>query len=101
MDQPIQIQRKVVTSDGAGGQSETWATVYSVWAAVRAKSAREGLDQGRMNATYVVAFTIYTIADLTEADRILWNDETYNIRGILRSGSPQTVQVEGERGVAT
>ena len=104
MDQPITIERKTLTPDGAGGSIESWATVYSVWAAVRAARATsfdEGMDQGRMNATYRVSFTIYTISDLTEVDRIVWMGEVYNIRGILRSGNPLTVQVDAERGVAS
>jgi len=106
MDQPISIERKTSVSDGAGGSLDTWAAIANgqVWAAVRAAKATsfdETLDNGRINAGYKVSFTIYTIADLTEVDRIVWNGETYNIRGILRSGNPLTVQVDAERGVAS
>lgn len=102
MDQPILIERRVVQSDGAGGHTEYWERAWGVWANVRAMAAAEGMEAGRMNATYLVAFTIYTIADLDEANyRIRWNDETYNIRAVMRSGNPMTVQVRAERGVAS
>ena len=102
MDQPIVIERRVVSPDGAGGQATYWERAHGVWAGVRALSGQEGMEAGRMNATYLVAFTIYTIPDLDEANyRIRWNDETWNIRAILRSGNPMTVQVRAERGVAS
>jgi len=106
MDQPITIERKTSVSDGAGGSTDTWAAIANgqVWAkvqAARAISFDEALDAARVNATYRVSFTIYVVSGLSEVDRIRWNDETYNIRGILRSGNPMTVQVDAERGVAS
>lgn len=102
MDQPITIERKTRTANLSGGFVETWAGVYSVWANVRAKGGREGMTDGRTNATYVVVFTIYTLDDLTELDRIIWNGERYNIRGILRQGGRVLhTQIEAERGVAS
>lgn len=101
MDQMVSIERKTRVADGMGGYTETWAEVYAVWAAVKPKAGREGRDEGRTNATYVVNFTIYTLADLSEQDRIIWNAERYNIRGILRTGErPMTTIIEAERGVA-
>ena len=102
MDQMITFQRKTRVADGMGGYTETWADVYSVWAAVKAKAGREGRDEGRTNATFVTTFTVYTMADLSELDRIVWNSERYNIRGILRQGErPLTTVIEAERGVAS
>ena len=104
MDQRITLQRQVEASDGGGGLVRTWADVSNnacPWANVRAKAGKEGLDEGRTNATYVVVFTIYNRTDLSEKDRIIWNGETYNIRGILRMGDRKLyLQIEAERGVA-
>jgi SPP1 family predicted phage head-tail adaptor len=102
MDQLIDLERRVRTADGAGGFAETFEPINSVWARVVAKSGREGRDEGRTNATYVVQFTIYTLPDLSEKDRVIWNGERYNIRGILRMGDrPLTTVFEAERGVAS
>lgn len=102
MDQPITIERKARVADSAGGFTETWSDTYAVWAAVKAKSGREGRDEGRTNATFVVTFTIYTLDALSEVDRVIWNGERYNIRGILRQGErPLTTVIEAERGVAS
>lgn len=101
LDQFITIQRKTTASDMTGGRVDTWSTWKQVWANVKAKTSREGLEEGRTNATFVVVFTIYNIA-VTEVDRIVWNGERYNIRGVLREGSrAQHVRIEAERGVAS
>ena len=102
MDQFITIERRTRAADGMGGFTETWATYKQVWANAKAKGGRESLDEGRTNAVFVVVFTIYNIADLSEVDRIIWNGERYNIRGILREGTrAQHVKIEAERGVAS
>jgi head-tail adaptor len=105
-DQLITLQRRVRVDDLLGGFHETWEdwTAYSpVWANARPKGGREVVDEGRVNAVFVVVFTIYTIDALNEADhRIVWNGETYNIRGVLRAGHRmQDMKVEAERGVAS
>lgn len=103
MDQPITIERKTRVADGMGGFTETWVPdVHFIWAAAKAKTGREGRDEGRTNATFVVTFTIYTLADLSELDRVIWNGERYNIRGLLRQGDRVlTTAFEAERGVAS
>ena len=108
LDQFITIQRKTRVSDMMGGFTESWATWQQVWAGAAAragavaKAGRESIDEGRTNAVFVVVFTIYTLDGLAETDRILWNGETYNIRGVLRMGGRELhTKVEAERGVAS
>jgi SPP1 family predicted phage head-tail adaptor len=101
MDQEVAIQRMTRTSDGAGGYTETWATLSTVWAHVGPKAGREHLADGRINASYVNVFTLYYQDGLQEADRIVWGGENWNIRGIRRAGGRElTMQIEAERGVA-
>ncbi len=103
-DQQITLQRFMRTPDGAGGSTESWVSFTSdptPWANVKAKGGREGLVEGRTTATFVVVFTIYNRADVTELDRILWNGAAYNIRGILRQGERAIdLMIEAERGVS-
>lgn len=100
-DQPITLQRNNRTPDLSGGWTDSWEDLEDVWAEVVAKAGRESLDQGRVNASFVNLFTIYQ-TDLTEADRIMWNGETWNIRGIRRNGERKLDWVvEAERGVAS
>ena len=103
MDQRITLQRKVSTSDGAGGNVVSWqdyAENARPWAHVQAKAGRESMTEGRMAAQFTVLFIIYNRSDVTETDRILWNGEAYNIRGIRReTGRALRLVIEAERGV--
>jgi len=104
MDQPITFQRKAATSDGGGGETYTWADFdddATVWANVKAKAGRESVDEGRVNATFTVLFTIYHRSDVLVTDRIVWNSTDYNIRGIRdEGGRALRLVIECERGVA-
>ena len=102
LDQFITIERKTRTANLSGGFVETWSTWKQVWAGVKAKAGRESIEDGRTNATFVFVFTVYTLADLSELDRIVWNGERYNIRGMLRAGARALhTKFEAERGVAS
>lgn len=103
-DQQITLQRMTSTADGIGGTTRVWANLATdahVWAHVRAKAGREQMDEGRMAASFTLLFTIYNRSDLTELDRIRWNGENYNIRGLRREGGRNLdLVIEAERGVA-
>lgn len=102
MREPIVIERVTRADDLAGGWTETWATLARCFAAVRSKPAGEALEEGRMNARTLNAFTIWhdDCPTVSEGDRIAWNGETWNIRGVYRSGARVlTVQLDAERGV--
>jgi len=104
MDQSITFQRQAATSDGGGGETYTWAdfsTDATVWANIKAKSGRESVDEGRVNATFTVLFTVYHRSDVLVTDRIVWNGTNYNIRGIRDEGGRELrLVIESERGVA-
>lgn len=103
MDQRITLQRKVLVPDGAGGGAAAWqdfARDAQPWAEVMAKAGRESMVEGRMAASFTVLFIVYNRCDVTETDRILWNGEPYNIRGIRReTGRALRLVIEAERGV--
>lgn len=105
LDERITLQKHSLVSDGAGGNTKTWAdyaSVPTVWAMVDAKSGSEGFGEGRTNATGLYVFTIRQRSDVDERDRIVWRSENYNIRAVLRSGhGPQYLRVEAERGAGS
>jgi SPP1 family predicted phage head-tail adaptor len=104
MDQQITFRRLTRVSDGGGGVVETWADVPTnptVWAKVTFKRGREGLEEGRINASQMTAFEVYNRSDITEIDGILWGGEFYNIRTVRRYGNrPLVMWLDAERGVA-
>lgn len=104
MDQKITLRKLTRTADGGGGVIETWsdfATDPNVWARVSFKGGREGMDEGRINASQMTTFEIYTRSDVSEIDGIIWAGEFYNIRTVRRYGQRQlTMWIDAERGVA-
>ena len=103
LSERITFQSYSLVSDGAGGNTKTWANLASiptVWAKVEAKSAGEQFDEQRTTATGMYLFTIRERTDIDERDRIVWRGVNYNIRAVLRDGSrPQYLRIEAERGV--
>ena len=104
LDQMITFRRLTRTADGGGGVTEAWAdfeTTPCVWAGVSFKSGREGLTEGRMNASQMTTFELYTRGDVSELDGLLWGGEFYNIRAVRRYGvRPLMMWIDAERGVA-
>lgn len=104
MDQRITFRRLSRTSDGGGGVLQVWADFASnatVWAKVSFKGAKEGTDEGRVNASQMTTFEVYTRGDVTELDGLLWNGEAYNIRAVRRYGDrPLVMWIDAERGVS-
>ena len=103
MDQLITLQRFTETPDGIGGVTRTWANFAAhpqIWANVRAKAGKEGMDEGRISATFTVLFTIHNRRDIEPTDRIIWQGVPYNIRGIRdEGGRTLRLVIEAERGV--
>jgi SPP1 family predicted phage head-tail adaptor len=103
MDQRITLQRLVKSPDGAGGYTESWASLPRApcpWAKVTAKSGRESMVEGRIAAQFTVTFEIYNRDDVIDTDRIMWQGAPYNIRGIRREGGRKLrLVIEAERGV--
>lgn len=105
MDKRITLQRRAETPDGGGGVALAWAN-FAInacpWAEVVAKSGRESMQEGRVAAQFTVLFKIYNRDDVAETDRIVWNGDIYNIRGIRREGERKLrLVIEAERGVAS
>jgi SPP1 family predicted phage head-tail adaptor len=104
LDQRITFQRRTGASDGAGGTVYSWADLTSnptVWANVLTARLGEATEEGRMNATALVVFTIRNRQDIDERDRISWGGEMHNIRSVRRDGARGLyLKIEAERGVA-
>lgn len=80
----IRVERATRTSDGAGGYTSAWATVTAApkRAHVKFKSGREYMASERVEASAGYAVTMRYFAGLLEADRIVIDGRTHNIRAI-------------------
>lgn len=101
LDQIVTFQRRTATADGAGGRTYAWTDFARAWANVRARGGRESLAENRVSAEALYTFTIRNRTDVDETFRIIWRDEPYNIRAVMRGGNrPLYLQIDAERGVA-
>jgi SPP1 family predicted phage head-tail adaptor len=102
MDQRITLDQEARTADTYGGAVVTWATLATVWANVRPLSGRERADMAAIEAPASYRFTIRRRNDITEAMRIGWNSQVFNIRFIADPGSRSLyMAIDAERGVGT
>lgn len=105
LDQRITFQRNTPVSDGMGGQTKAWADLSdtpTVWANAKPVRGMETLEDGGTVAKAQHLFTIRYRDDVSELDRIVWRDESYNIRTVKRtSGRELFLVIEAERGVAS
>jgi SPP1 family predicted phage head-tail adaptor len=82
--EPVTIQRATKVSDGAGGYTETWATLSGApdRAHVKALSGSERFASDRVEATTRWRITVRYFAGLRDSDRVVIRSIAYNIRFI-------------------
>lgn len=84
LSERVTIQRAVRTSDGAGGFTQAWGTLYTVWAAIEGQSGDELLRAERVQAQqqYKVRVRAAEVPDLRPSDRLVWGTMLLNIRAL-------------------
>ncbi len=82
LKEPVTFQRMTRTADGAGGQTQTWATVSGAptRAYVRVASGNERFSHDRVEAVVKLKLTTRYNASITEADRVLIRGRAHNIK---------------------
>ena len=88
LDRIIEIQRRAVTRDSFGGEIVTWAEVDTVWAHVNQTGADEAFENeaNRERATRDARMTIHYRDDIDETMRVIYDERTWDIRGIAEIG---------------
>jgi SPP1 family predicted phage head-tail adaptor len=81
---PVQFQRLVRETDGAGGFTQTWRNIQGAptRAHVKSMSGNERFASARVEATATHKVTIRHFAGLTEADAVVFGGRRANIRFI-------------------
>jgi len=79
------ISRATLTADGAGGQTETWATVATVACRVAAMGGRgaERLIADRLSAVTPYVVTLPAETDVEPEDRIVIGTRTLEVAAVL------------------
>lgn len=78
----ITLQELVIVEDGSGGQTRTWKTIQSVWAALRQTGGGESYQNDRLTATANFKATIRYRADISPVNRIVFRGLAYQIRSV-------------------
>lgn len=78
----VTIERYTTARGTYGEETETWATLLSVWAAIEPISGGEAIQGGTVDAKVSHMITMrYT--DITPADRITFSGRTFNLKSVL------------------
>lgn len=102
LDQRITIKRKALARDGAGGATQSWTTLVTLWALVRPMSGgeRNAAMRNEARADYLVV--IRWRDDLRAGDRIEWRGRYMNIRFLKNRGPrEQFLEIEAEMGATS
>ncbi len=80
-----QVQRKSLTSDGAGGFTETWATVATMACRVApsGQSPQERVIAERLTAMSTWTVTLPAGTDVQPADRVVVGSRTFEVVAAL------------------
>ena len=92
LDQRIAIQRVTTTTNDMGGLVETWTTLATVWAEVRAVGGAEAYEAMRTTGRGRYSAMIRWRGDdagqpyFTPRDRVVWRGREYGIAAVLPKG---------------
>jgi SPP1 family predicted phage head-tail adaptor len=78
------LQRLTATADGAGGFTESWAALATVWASIDPATARdlERVFGAELQAPVTHLVTTRYYSGLTPKDRVVFGSRTFAIRGL-------------------
>jgi|SRR5579885_1196508 len=85
----ITIQQPVDVSDGQGGSTRTWSTVFSTWAYIEDWKGWERWNAQQVYPNMIVRVLIRYRPSQTVTDsmRMLYNSKVYNIRAAYDKGA--------------
>jgi SPP1 family predicted phage head-tail adaptor len=97
LDRLIVLQRAIDTVSAAGTVTHTWSTVGELRAElVNLASVEAGAVFGEIDTSSLVLRTRY-LTGVTAADRIVFDGDFYNIKGIVEIGRRRVLELRVER----
>ena len=103
LKEPVTFQRKTLTSDGAGGMTQSWATVSGAptRAYVLPISGSERYASDRVEATVRLRLVVRYTNTILESDRVQLRSKVHNIRFIDNiEFANKWLQIDVDGGVA-
>lgn len=103
-DRFIEIQRATITRSAAGEVVETWARIVTGWAEVIVTSGNQVANMGevwrdasnRRVSGKMARFVLPYLAGLTNRDRIVYEEENWNILNIKEIGRRAGIELLAE-----
>lgn len=84
LSEPIVIQFYYSEKSTSGEEKKVWTDYINVKAAVKQTSADENEDNNQLSGADAIDFTVRSHNGLNRRMRVLWNNQTYQIKGILQ-----------------
>jgi len=103
LKEPVTFERRTLTSDGAGGQTESWAAIAGAptYAAVMPVGGSERYASERTEAIVRLRLVVRYTSNLKESDRVKIRDRVHNIRYIDNiEFADKWLQIDVDGGVA-
>ena len=96
------IQKLELVADDAGGQTRTWKNMAEVWAYLKQTSGSERFQNDRLTAIAGFTATIRYRNDITEVNRLVYDNKSYQIRSADNlEFANKWIEFSLEAGVAT
>ena len=83
LNKRIDIQARSATVDAFGQESETWATVATVWASVEPLSGRELLAAQQVQGETTHRIRMRYQSGVTTSSRLLFNLRPFDVRSVI------------------
>lgn len=97
LDRLIQIQRSTETIDAAGVPSPSWSTIATVRAELVDLATEEMIRAYGASTEIAVVFRTWWRDGVGLADRILFDGDAFNIRGVKEIGRRRLLEIRAER----
>lgn len=97
MRERVTIKTRTNTVDAHGQPVATYTELATVWAKRSPQSAKEATAANQTVAANISTFHIRYRADITESDRLVWNDWNHDITGIEILGANEFLRIQGKR----
>ena len=94
LDRRVTIEQRTDTRDDFGEPIPAWSTLATVWAGKVSEEGSERFEGEQRHATRRVVWRIRHRTDVTEAMRILFDGDHYDITAITEIGRKEGLQIE-------
>ncbi len=94
MDRRITLERQSETVTASGNVVKEWTTLAVVWAEIVQQTAHESPMQYGEAETGSVVFRLRYFPDLTTADRVTYDGQSYGLKDIKEIGRRTALELE-------